>query len=201
MGVNFLWIDSLCIMQDSLSDWEEEASLMADVYRGSLCNIAVTGSSHANEGWYYERRGPVRPNIVTTAWVDTPSQEFLLFDDNFWAGLFENDPLRQRAWVVQELLLSPRILHLGKRQMIWECYQSTLCELYPDRFPKFIGRIPKKVQVERIYFEKDDVALNYPVLSWSHLVHSYTSCNLTNPGDKLIALSGIAKTSSRVDTR
>lgn len=125
--------------------------------------------------------------------MDKPNQEFLLSDNNFWAGIFENDPLRQRAWVVQELLLSPRILHLGKRQMIWECYQSSLCELYPGRIPKFIGRIPKKLPLERMIFEKGEDGNDYPVFSWSNLVHSYTSCNLTNPGDKLIALSGIAK--------
>jgi Heterokaryon incompatibility protein (HET) len=41
MGANFLWIDSLCILQDSVGDWQQEASLMADVYRGRLCNIAA----------------------------------------------------------------------------------------------------------------------------------------------------------------
>lgn len=73
MGVGFLWIDSLCIMQDSLSDWEQEASIMSDVYRGSLCNIAATGSSHANEGCLYERPYPVQPCAITTAWEDMPS--------------------------------------------------------------------------------------------------------------------------------
>jgi len=101
LGVKFLWIDSLCIMQDSLSDWEQEASLMADVYRGSLCNIAATGSSHANEGCLYERCAPVTPCVITTSWNDMSTREYVLYDELFWEKVFENDPLKQRAWVVQ----------------------------------------------------------------------------------------------------
>ncbi|PMD34225.1 HET-domain-containing protein [Hyaloscypha variabilis F] len=193
IGVKFLWIDSLCIMQDSLSDWEQEASLMADVYRGSLCNIAATGSSHANEGCLYERCAPVTPCVITTSWDDMSTQEYVLYDELFWEKVFENDPLKQRAWVVQELLLAPRVLYLSKRQMIWECYETSLCEMYPDGAPEFIGEVPKKLRLEDILAWKDIGGTIYPATAWSELVHNYTSCNLTKPGDKLIALSGVAK--------
>ena len=91
---------------------------MSEVYKGSLCNLAATRASNADEGCLYERRTSINPLIVTTAWTDKPNQEFLVHDELFWTGIFENDPLRQRAWVVQELLLAPRILHLSKRQMV-----------------------------------------------------------------------------------
>jgi hypothetical protein len=175
LGISFLWIDSLCIMQDSLGDWEQEASIMADVYRGSLCNIAATGSSHANEGCLYERQRPIEPCVITTGWEDVPNVEVIIYDPYIFTRIFENDPLRQRAWVVQELLLAPRALHLGKRQMIWECYESTLCEMYPDGAPAFIDHIPRKTPIESMNISQASGGLDYPASSWHNLVDTYTS--------------------------
>jgi hypothetical protein len=48
LRAKYLWIDSLCILQDSLSDWQREAASMSDVYSGSLCNIAASASSNGD---------------------------------------------------------------------------------------------------------------------------------------------------------
>jgi hypothetical protein len=54
-GARYLWIDSLCILQDSIEDWRREAVLMKDVYKNSLCNIAATGASNTEEGLFVDR--------------------------------------------------------------------------------------------------------------------------------------------------
>jgi len=54
-SVPYIWIDSLCIMQDSLDDWNCEASLMSLVYQNSLCNIAATGALDSTEGLFFDR--------------------------------------------------------------------------------------------------------------------------------------------------
>jgi len=64
--------------------------------------------------------------------------------------------------------------------------------MYPDGAPEFIGEVPKKLRLEDILAWKDIGGTIYPVTAWSKLVHNYTSCNLTKPGDKL-TLSGVAK--------
>lgn len=46
LGYKYLWIDSLCIFQDSHSDWQQEANNMVGIYRHSFCNIAAISSSH-----------------------------------------------------------------------------------------------------------------------------------------------------------
>ncbi|KAK8053194.1 heterokaryon incompatibility protein-domain-containing protein [Apiospora saccharicola] len=55
LGSDYLWIDSLCIIQDSLPDWNRKSVTMGDVYRNSVCNIAATDSSDSHEGCFYPR--------------------------------------------------------------------------------------------------------------------------------------------------
>ncbi len=63
LGISFLWIDSLCIFQDSLQDWQREAPLMCDVYRGSTCNIGASASTSSLEG-LFRARDPVSFNLA-----------------------------------------------------------------------------------------------------------------------------------------
>jgi hypothetical protein len=56
-------------------------------------------------------------------------------DTDFWYYSFRNKPLMKRAWVVQELFLAPRVLHLNKMEMFWECYGLAACESYPHGLP------------------------------------------------------------------
>ena len=191
MGANFLWIDSLCILQDSVSDWEQEASRMSDVYSGSICNIAATGAANADAGCLYKGMSTSKPCIVNTTWNDELNDEYYVEDRNFWEDSFESDPLRQRAWVIQELLLSPRVLHLGKTQVFWECYQAQNCEIYPNGLPRSINSSPKVPLEEMIHPQQK--TLSFLDSLWKTLVHKYTSCKLTRPEDKLVALSGIVK--------
>ncbi|KAH7076919.1 hypothetical protein BKA63DRAFT_411595, partial [Paraphoma chrysanthemicola] len=52
LGLRYLWIDSLCIVQDSWEDWSHEADLMIKVYRYCFINLAATGSADSEGGFY-----------------------------------------------------------------------------------------------------------------------------------------------------
>ncbi|TEY59699.1 hypothetical protein BOTCAL_0188g00150 [Botryotinia calthae] len=54
-GFHYLWIDSLCIIQDDGDDWLKESALMASVYGGSSLNISATGARNGNDGLFFER--------------------------------------------------------------------------------------------------------------------------------------------------
>jgi hypothetical protein len=193
LGTKFLWIDSLCIMQDSLDDWQEEAGRMADVYRGSLCNIAASASSSADQGCLYPKKPGCEPQpcIVRNAWRQQDN-DLLLYTSHYWEGIFENDPLRERGWVVQELLLAPRILHLGKRQLSWECYEVDACEEFPGGIPRALKSRVRKSPLEEMGCLPPQETDHW-MATWAGIVHNYTSCQLTKPEDKLVALSGVAK--------
>jgi hypothetical protein len=118
LGLRFLWIDSLCIIQDSADDWATESSSMRLIYKNCLVNIAATGAEDGSMGFFFDRdpifASPCRLKVKKTRTHDFVPSSVWLHDVNY-------APLNSRAWVVQEQLLAPRVLHFGKRQLFWEC--------------------------------------------------------------------------------
>lgn len=135
LGIRYLWIDSLCIQQDSVEDWEHEAAMMGDIYENALCNIAATGSSNSDEGCFRDRDNLlVRRCIITSNWERLQGKTYNIVDLNFWRGNMMDAPLNRRAWVVQERLLARRLLHFGRTQLLWECHELDACETFPEAF-------------------------------------------------------------------
>ncbi|KXJ94931.1 heterokaryon incompatibility protein-domain-containing protein [Microdochium bolleyi] len=147
LGIRYLWIDSLCIIQDSTADWELEASRMASIYRNSWLTVYATASSSPSSGI-------VRSNQAVWIAADDPEDETLdiLFPDaaklrqNLRLSLRfaivhpdfsryakpaeqkDSFPLLARAWGYQERLLAPRVLHFGPQEVFWECMQILDCD-------------------------------------------------------------------------
>lgn len=59
LDLSYIWVDALCIIQDSRSDWEKEAVCMCDVYQGSYVSIAAKGGSSSEAG-LFSLRDPLR---------------------------------------------------------------------------------------------------------------------------------------------
>ena len=54
-GIKYLWIDSLCIAQDSEEDWIKESKNMCNVYSNSICNIAASSAQDGRHGCIIDR--------------------------------------------------------------------------------------------------------------------------------------------------
>ncbi|PQE11538.1 heterokaryon incompatibility protein [Rutstroemia sp. NJR-2017a BVV2] len=133
LGIFYIWIDSLCIIQDSDEDWKAEAAKMGDVYAGAACTIASTGSPSSEGGCYHPRKTlSLRPcEIGVSSRTDLlPTWIYIRRDDlsDFRRGV-DRAILNTRGWVLQERLLSRRILHFGAEQLYWECCQRAASEL------------------------------------------------------------------------
>ena len=100
-GISYLWIDSLCIMQDQLDDWEREASIMADIYNNSIINISATKARNSNET-LFAKRDPMLVDIlqVTASW----GTQYILHRKDLWHDEVDSAPLNQRGWVLQVFL-------------------------------------------------------------------------------------------------
>lgn len=142
-GFSYIWIDSLCIVQDSKEDWLAESVQMGNVYKNSSCNIAATGFSDGSRGFFAERdtNRLVCPSIYAE-WAGEWGHKkgprrghYHIVNPHLWEHEVGKAPLNRRGWVLQERLLSPCILHFGTRQVFWECFESYSCEIFPHGFP------------------------------------------------------------------
>ncbi|KAF1990823.1 hypothetical protein K402DRAFT_323874, partial [Aulographum hederae CBS 113979] len=199
LGLCYLWIDSLCIIQDSAQDWQEQSAQMHKVYFYSTCTISATAGVDDAAGCF-EPRDPlmVLPTRVCLS-IDDQNKGYYDLDHEsvqvpiIWSNEIENPPLSRRAWVLQERLLSPKTIHFTQNQVFWErnCLQAS------EGFP-FGFRTP--VQTPRSHtfgLRSSNIIAPFeessPVLrKWHHIVRKASGLELAKESDKLVAISAIA---------
>lgn len=115
LKIRYLWIDSLCIIQDDPEDWATEAKLMEDVFSSAYCTIAA--SSATADGFLKPR--PPRQFVTIPTTSDGHYHICETIDD--FRGDVEEGKLNQRGWVLQERALSHRSIHFTSKQAYWEC--------------------------------------------------------------------------------
>ncbi|EFQ28241.1 heterokaryon incompatibility protein, partial [Colletotrichum graminicola M1.001] len=130
LGSDYLWIDSLCIMQDSSNDWEAEAASMGNVYKNALCNIAASDASNSLEGCLYPRNHRILAPERLPWGSDDLSNHFYLIDAPSDKP-YEHSQLYSRAWVFQEFLLARRTVDCGREQLFWRCDELMASEENP----------------------------------------------------------------------
>jgi hypothetical protein len=196
----YLWVDALCIIQptdDDRLDWEEESARMSDIYRNSLCTIAATGATRAEEGCFIER--PIERYALRDCKLSLPqlhlrnclpSLRLKCVPPSYLS--ITRSPLSRRGWVFQEQALSPRTLHFTKDGLFWECRLGCASQWFPeiDHQMKHYGLEPCRLMSGALF-----EGLSHDIIwfTWFHLVEEYSTRNLSNITDKLIAFSGIAR--------
>jgi hypothetical protein len=201
LGVRYLWIDSLCIIQDSPQDWRTESSMMGRVYKNSLCNIAATASVDSNGGLFFDRNPDmIRPAVVTSQWMDSPSFTYQVFRHRLWDLGVEQAPLSSPGWFVQERFLAPRILHFTLDQIYWECDELQACETCPRGLPSDPSTVHKGKGFDCLQDGeelrprwREPLPMYDGYLVWNRIVETYSRTNLSKAKDKLVAISALAK--------
>ncbi|KAK3677345.1 hypothetical protein LTR78_002883 [Recurvomyces mirabilis] len=122
--VKWLWIDCLCIIQDSKEDWLREAKMMAPNYRQALFDISADAIEAGTSGLFQPRRAVDYLPLSFTATALDRTTRFTPCSVNQFAWIHDA-PTFSRAWVHRERQLSRRILHFTDQQMIWECCATT----------------------------------------------------------------------------
>ncbi|GKT68609.1 heterokaryon incompatibility protein [Colletotrichum tofieldiae] len=211
LGIRFLWIDSLCILQDrdDLVDWLVEAGQMHKVYSHSYCNISAAGAQDSSKGLYFGRDPRLshtgNVSICVEGLALSTGNDYMdcnIADLDFWGNNIGQCPLNTRGWVLQERLLAPRVLHFAKDQLFWECREHVAAECYPDSLPRSLRNgIPanfkrldpstRSTVLSRQEGNFDDPMFYYR--AWNSVIMAYSDTRLTKSSDKLIALSGVAK--------
>lgn len=204
LEVYYIWIDSLCIIQDSDEDWKHEAGRMHSVYRNSYCNIAIADSKEDRKGAFRTRKPKDVAPVRFQAKNEAPffgKKNWVIVPENLWDRELLQADLYARGWVFQERMLSPRILHFTRKQVFWDCPSLSACETLPAGLPQpmdnaagpdrhWRGRLQEPEDNPEPMAGANDQSMD---AFWKTAVQKYTSCNLTYGKDKLIAMWGIAK--------
>ena len=194
LGFRYVWIDSLCIVQDSASDWQRESSLMGSVYSGGAINIAADAAEDGDQGFLSKK---------------TPSYfPYTLPDGNFhgtllmkaskrkrWVGYSGN--LRRRAWVLQEYTLSACSIRYNINSIVWECrcgchYDSEVISEENQflRETRALKNLP--AQWRSVSPSSPASKISEVMALWRKLINEYSKKELTFETDVLSALSGLA---------
>ncbi|KAI1207837.1 HET-domain-containing protein [Annulohypoxylon truncatum] len=198
--IDHIWIGSLCIIQDDPADWERESAKMASIYRDAYLTIPATRSSSGDRGLF----------------TKTPDFEYLVFREKMDHVLWRDNttsqfPLMTRAWVFQQRILSPRVLHFGYHELFFKCSTTAYCECGNIGFLDHTTREIPMPNLKKMYSAALNSIAQTPSGKWSNkmwvksagyfiarmwrsLIMDYTALSLTIPSDSLPALSGVAKT-------
>jgi hypothetical protein len=215
LSIRYLWVDSLCIIQDSVDDWRHQSALMGDIYRNCYCNIAATRSDDSNGGIFATREPrSVKPlKLVLTIANNYDGGKhhgvYYCWKDGAWRNLVENAPSNNRGWVLQERLLSPRVLHFSD-YIFWECKSVSACEIAPTGKPDLDTYNGNEsfytsliLAIDKLSTECADLkdggchSIKKAHSAWWELVFKYSQCQLSKDDDILVAISGVAKVVER----
>ncbi|KAE8445093.1 hypothetical protein EG329_013808 [Mollisiaceae sp. DMI_Dod_QoI] len=213
LGFQYIWIDSLCIIQDSVEDWETQSAVMGDIYRRSILTISAAKAKNGSEGCFVMREGKsIRPVQLRPSFGEqiigkrTRRLQDPANSHRVWAATtnvnFASGPLYDRAWVYQEQALAPRSLIFGEECMYWECPALVASENEPmgsmHRFEGLqlplleFGKLLNSLARSRAVVSQQDVNGGNLRDFWYTHVTAYSGRALTRLTDRLPALSGLA---------
>lgn len=210
LEIQFLWIDSLCIIQDDLHDWEAEARKMASVYQNADLVISATKSSNVHEGLSSDLHLRFKEYSLSVDSIDGHKEE-VYFRHSFThlPGPLDQPPpgtaplpLISRGWAFQERLLARRILHFGPQELIWECLERTQCQCIDSDDARVDGTATasrdttwgsQALLLKNALHMRKLTSLDEGQQrgSWHRLVEEYSKRHLTRKTDIFPALAGV----------
>lgn len=212
LGIRYLWIDSLCIVQDDTDDWERESANMIKVFENAVITLAASAATDSR-GRCCSRRQDESLHISlksSSHGLGSTIHVRKVPDGRTLRGSILETPLNKRAWVLQEILLTSRVVHFARDQMYWQCSSRLKSEdeLLNQTSTKDIGEILRSssfskdhlsVQsgifglvgklTSKIHWFSSDIARD----RWWTVVEDYSRRQITRSSDRLPALAGLTE--------
>jgi hypothetical protein len=212
IGINYIWIDALCIVQDDIKDKASEIAKMGAIYRGAALTIAAASAASSTDGFLQDRTfEEAYGNLFRVPYYHKQ-------DGNITRGSIllselrirdrHQDPLDERGWTMQEDMLSVRLLRFGSTQTTWRC------PTYPEGIDIDGGGSGPVRENDDMVFAVDDPSRNAEVRSrmissgapassrvynnWQKGIEKYTLRKLTRPNDRLSACAALAENFSDI---
>lgn len=199
----FVWIDSLCIIQNDQEDWKEQSYQMSDIYSNAFLNISATANCDGSRGLFFDREHPIEGWITGQAPAAPMEGYYLgagiavrplaLFDHKYLSDAVnmrhQLAPLLDRGWAFQERVLSRRSIHFCASELIWECNSCTDSE-GGGRGRNMVFEKPLKLQYSTVLSgsRSQQETMNF----WHEAMTYYSCAELSFASDWPLALAGVA---------
>ncbi|KAL1391078.1 heterokaryon incompatibility protein-domain-containing protein [Phyllosticta capitalensis] len=199
LDLDFIWIDSMCIIQGADGDWRSESTQMFQYYSNAYVTLASSFSSDCNGGFFSEKH--INASRLYLLDVKFRGQRYPVFADHFHLpegylyDIFKkgNDlkhlrasfRILHRAWIYQERLVSPRLLFFSEQQLIFECFGG--------RWFQETGKATSTVHKQKYGDSLSNTAREKAEIMWLTLLSEYCALQITYAGDKLPAIAAIAE--------
>ena len=216
LNYRYLWIDSLCIIQDSESDWQNESSNMGYIYSNAILTIAAEAASNSRHSIFNGGERAVMYPVKISCHSDELKGSMMLYRARYDI----KGPLSKRAWTLQEDVLSTRVLRWTSKQLTWHCRTVTCSEhdptgafnidskgyssiewLYRKSNLRLLGlpsqTLQRRLQDTRVPGSELEYRTGSLLPFWDAIVKDFASRSLTYETDRLPAVSGIAKEVAR----
>lgn len=219
LGIRYLWIDSLCIIQDDRGDWRREARDMTSIYKQAYLIISASKSFGPKDGLFstiLENHGPHKLTVsidgedLSKIYART---RFAHVSQALWRPKQSEShlPVFSRGWTLQERFLARRILHFNAEEIAWECLEDSACQCSGVDSPAQPLSRSREAAKALSKYEPDTTGsslgpkwrfnpshwrgMGEQALrqSWHDLVEGYSHLRLTYESDIFPAISGIAK--------
>ena len=186
LNVSYIWIDSLCIVQDDEEEKMHDVKHMPDVYGQAFITLSASSASSVNKGFLHTRDIAMRfPPFSLRYRCRDGAEGRLLFQPELYP---KRDPTNRRGWTLQERVLSPRLIDFSSLQVRWRCQTTKSCDSgYPPSQWKWYFHATDYISRASLqHMSTDDV-----IYLCKTLVEDYSQRQVTFPEDKLVAFSAI----------
>ncbi|KAI0334687.1 HET-domain-containing protein [Cubamyces sp. BRFM 1775] len=208
LGLRYLWVDSICIVQDSGEDKHRELARMRDVYCRALLTIDAAGAYSASEGFLADDG---RATLLASDWLPFAWSRRHNRNPRHLMDLFERTPgllaideeiphyaesfgyTAKRAWCLQESLMSGRLLHFKSDLLQFSCRTSLKRFFDSSVHPSRMSMIPDVIFQPNPSITLDSQGRSAIRLAWMRIVQDYMLRSLSYPEDKLVACAGVAE--------
>ncbi|KAK8106354.1 hypothetical protein PG999_009713 [Apiospora kogelbergensis] len=193
VGIRYVWIDALCIIQRDGEDWEHESKRMAQVYGNAFLTLVAGSSSDSRAGFLKDRSSAVKPCPLP---LDSSNSEPFLYA--LPPRPSTEGPTRTRGWCFQESMLSRRTLIFGTDLIMFQCPTGERLEHTENRPMDgvMLGDVkaassfrPEIQLLGKTSEEQQQIVLEH----WYIMLRHFTSRSLSNPHDVFASLSSLAQ--------
>ncbi|KAF5234079.1 hypothetical protein FANTH_12305 [Fusarium anthophilum] len=201
LDVEYIWIDSLCIIQDSKDDWQTEAAQMASIYSLSYATISATAAQDSAAGLREQHPMLKHPCEIIPSWTGfenhIPPVPVRIVNRSAFCDAVLAQPLFRRGWVFQEWILSPRTIHVARDQLWWTSASDMTSGGFAanetcEGFDFDVHREYIHTMAPGDLYSMENQSEESLQVVWHTLLQEYMSRSLTFESDRLVAFAGIA---------